>query len=99
MFANQTFFSRVVEFAQRIAATRIQRAYRQYIDYKQERERILFEQAKKRVQKNFARATIRKYVTLYLVEKRRKREVLEFHQKYNLDKIVHIQVKYRAIKS
>lgn len=34
-----------------------------------------------------------------MVEKRRKRETLEYHQKYNLDKIKHIQIKWRAIKS
>lgn len=57
---------RVVEFAQRVAADRIQKAFRQYIEYKKERELIRFEQAKKRCMKNYARAVIRKYVTIYL---------------------------------
>lgn len=90
---------RVVDFARTLAAKRIQRHYRNYIDFKKERERIRFEQAKKRCLKNLARATIRKYVTLYLVEKRRKRETLEYHRVYNLDKIKHIQTKWRAIKA
>lgn len=33
------------------------------------------------------------------MEKKRKRENLEYHQKYNLDKIRHIQIKYRAWKA
>ena len=99
MLRNDPKRVRVVDFARTIAAKKIQRHFRNYIDFKKERERIRFEQAKKRWLKNLARATIRKYVTLYLVEKRRKRETLEYHQKYNLDKIKHIQIKWRAIKS
>lgn len=59
----------------------------------------MFEQAKKRIQKNLARATIRKYVTLYLLEKKEKREQLEYHELYNLPEIIYLQTKWRAWKS
>jgi len=39
---------RVVKFAREIAAKKIQQHFRAYIDYKKEREKILFEQAIKR---------------------------------------------------
>lgn len=89
----------IILFAQRVAVAKISNFYKKYIEEKQERERIRFEQAKKRVRKNFARATIRKYVTLHLIKKREQRENLEFHEKYHLDKIKYIQIKYRALKA
>lgn len=49
--------------------------------------------------KNYARATIRKYVTLFLIKRRAKKEMLEFHNNYHLDEIKHIQTKYRHWKA
>lgn len=53
----------------------------------------------KRIQKNYARATIRKYVTLYLLDKKEKREWLEYHQIYHLPEITYLQTKWRAWKA
>jgi hypothetical protein len=96
---NKVQKANIILFAQKVAVGKISHFYKKYIDEKRERERIRFEQAKKRVRKNLARATIRKYVTLFLIKMRKKRENLDFHKKYHLDKIKHIQVKYRAMKS
>lgn len=49
--------------------------------------------------KNYARAVIRKYVTLYLIKKRQLKELLDFHRTRNLAKIKLIQRKYKASKS
>lgn len=49
--------------------------------------------------KNYARATIRKYVILFLIRRRAKKEMLEFHNNYHLEYIKHIQVKYRHWKA
>ena len=69
MLKNDPRRFRVLAFTERLAATRIQRHYRAYREYKVERERIRFEQAQKRITKNYARAVIRKYVTIYLLDK------------------------------
>lgn len=90
---------KICEFTRFVAVKKIQRIYRAIIEERKERERIRFEQAKRRCRKNLARATIRKYATIFLVNRREKREMLEFHDKYNLEKIKHIQIKYRALKA
>lgn len=89
----------IVQFAREHAVSKIQKYYRAYLEDKKERERIAFEQAKKRCRKNLARATLRKYITIYLLKKKEQRENLEFHEKYHLDKIIHLQIKYRAWKA
>lgn len=91
--------AKIVDFARMVAATKIQRAFRNFVEDRRERERIRFEQAQKQCRKNLARATIRKYATIYLVNKREKRENLEFHEKYNLEHIKYLQIKYRAWKA
>lgn len=63
---------RILNFVQNLAAKKIQKYFRTYIEYKKQREAILFEQAKKRILKNYARATIRKYARIYLLEKKEK---------------------------
>jgi hypothetical protein len=90
---------RIIPFAQNLAAKKIQRYFRNYKDYKLERERIRFEQAKKRIHKNFARATIRKYAKIYLLAKKAKREQLEYHRIYHLNEINYLQTKWRAWKA
>jgi hypothetical protein len=96
---NKVNKAKIIEFACKVAAKKIQRIYRDYLEEKKERERIRFEQAKKRCMKNYARATIRKYVTLFLMKRRAKKEMLEYHNKYHLDQIKHIQTKYRYRKA
>lgn len=90
---------KIVDFARLVAAKKIQQAFRNFVEDRRERERIRFEQAQKQCRKNLARATIRKYATIYLVKKREKRENLEFHEKYNLEYIKYLQIKYRAWKA
>ena len=53
----------------------------------------------KRILENYANATIRKYVTLYLLEKKAKREQLEFHRIYHLPEITFIQEQWRKQKT
>ena len=89
---------RIIAFAQEVAAKKIQKHFKAYVEYKKERELIQFEQAKKRIIKNYARAVIRKYVTKYLVNKRKRKEFLDFHNRLNLQKILLIQRKFRAIQ-
>jgi hypothetical protein len=96
---NKVNKAKIIEFACKVAAKKIQRSYRDYLEEKKERERIRFELAKKRCMKNYARATIRKYVTLSLMKRRAKKEMLEYHNKYHLDQIKHIQTKYRYWKA
>lgn len=55
-------------FVKTLLQNKIQLHYRQYIEDKLERERIKFEQAKKRIAKNYARAVIRKYSIIYLTK-------------------------------
>jgi hypothetical protein len=90
---------RILIFAQTLAAKRIQSYFRTYIEYKKQREAILFEQAKKRILKNYARATIRKYARIYLLEKKEKKEQIEYHSIYHLPEIVYMQTKWRAWKT
>jgi hypothetical protein len=89
---------RIIAFSQILAATKIQHHYRAYKEYKIERVKIQFDHTIKRILKNYARAVIRKYTRLYLLERKEKREWLEFHNIYNIDEIVHIQTKWRALK-
>ena len=63
---------KIIPFIQLVAAKRIQRYYRNYREFKLEREKIHLEQVLKRIHKNLARATIRKYVTLYFLKKKYK---------------------------
>lgn len=58
----------------------------------------MFEQAKKRIHKNYARAVIRKYVTIFLLDRKEKREWLDFHGIYHLNEIIYLQTKWRAFK-
>ena len=85
-------------FARTLQQNKIQIHYRQYIEDKLERERINFEQTKKRIAKNYARAVIRKYTILYLKRKKHQKEILEYHKIYHLHLIVLIQSNFRAWK-
>lgn len=69
------------------------------IEQKNEREIIRFEQAKKRIRKNLARATIRKHLTNYMLIQREKRERFEYFKVFHIDEVLLIQAKYRAYKT
>ena len=49
--------------------------------------------------KNYARAVIRKYVAIFLLDRKKKREWIEYHKIYHLNEVVYIQEKWKALKA
>jgi hypothetical protein len=90
---------RITAFAQKVAAQRIQRHFRKYIERKKRNQKVSFEIGIFKLRKTFAKWVIKNTVTRYLIKKAEMKSLLNMHRQLNLEKISFIQRKIRSLKS
>lgn len=88
---------RITAFAQEVAAKKIQSFFKNLIETKKERGRILLEKAVSAFRIKHAKRVVRKHLTNYILKIRAKKKMVKYYKK-NLRKIIFIQQRFRLKK-